>query len=443
MNIDRDNYEAWLLDRLEGRLTADQERALDAFLADNPDLREKAGQMDLPRIDAELLRFSGADDLKRAIPPVGLVNAATVQDHLIARGEGDLDPQQRKALERFLYEHPEHERTARLLDVGKVGRDEVAMPGRELLQKHFPPLGAPDRARITDFLIAAHEGDLDAARIALLRKLVASDAALQREERLVKAARVQPAAEAFPMKERLKKREARVVPLWSIGGGAVRWAAAASVLLLLGLAWWTLREAPQAGGEVARNEVPAPAPTPPVNGREAAAPGEPAVPVNGTQDRNVPAVPATATAKRTSPERAGGARTMPAPQEVPVEGPALAQVPVPAPDQAPKQALPVPGPDAEPILVAEVPQEPPARTQAAAKALTVGELFASNVRERVLGQPADERPLDRSDAVALADKGLKGITGGPGGVQVQRTSKRDRFKVRLGEGLAFSGSIGR
>ena len=38
MNIDRDTYEAWLLDRLEGRLSADQDGALAAFLAANPDL---------------------------------------------------------------------------------------------------------------------------------------------------------------------------------------------------------------------------------------------------------------------------------------------------------------------------------------------------------------------------------------------------------------------
>ena len=30
--IDHTNYEAWLLDRLEGNLSVDQERALDAFL---------------------------------------------------------------------------------------------------------------------------------------------------------------------------------------------------------------------------------------------------------------------------------------------------------------------------------------------------------------------------------------------------------------------------
>ena len=38
MILDRTTYEAWLLDRIEGNLTPAQERELDAFLAENPDL---------------------------------------------------------------------------------------------------------------------------------------------------------------------------------------------------------------------------------------------------------------------------------------------------------------------------------------------------------------------------------------------------------------------
>ncbi|MBK6410280.1 MAG: hypothetical protein IPF78_11390 [Flavobacteriales bacterium] len=36
--MDRHTYEAWLLDRLEGRLSPAQEALLDGFLVDNPDL---------------------------------------------------------------------------------------------------------------------------------------------------------------------------------------------------------------------------------------------------------------------------------------------------------------------------------------------------------------------------------------------------------------------
>jgi len=451
MRIDRDNYEAWLLDRLEGRLTVVQERALEAFLEANPDLQENAASTELPRITADPVPFRTADALKRTLPPTGLVNAATLVDHLIARAEGDLDPLQLKALERYLYEHPEHERTARLVAASRVPKGEEALPERARLQKHFPPLGAPDRDRITDFLIAAHEGDLDAARKAQLSALMAPEGALQREERLVAAARVQPEVIAFPLKERLKKREARVVPLWSFGSGSVRWAAAASVLLVLGLAWWLLREGPSAGGEIARKQ----SVIAPVSDPKQPAPTEQAVehqrsaPATGAPVQQAPVERPTAPPERQAPASravAPGAAPAPAPAShavAPGEGAAPDQDPLfaqePAPQPLPKVVAP-PEPQGQSLAVAPVKEIP--RGQAT-EARTVRELLAAGVRERVLDTPADARPLDRNDAVALADRGLKGLTGGSGGVEVERTAKRDRFRVRLGDGLAFSGSLGR
>ena len=118
----------------------------------------------------------------------------------------------------------------------------------------------------------------------------------------------------------------------------------------------------------------------------------------------------------------------------------------PAPQQEqPQRQVPVVVPDVPEAggqALAAVPTKQAPMGQAN-DAHTVRELLTAGVRERMLDAPADVRPLDRSDAVALADRGLKGITGGNGGVQVERTAKRDRFKVRLGDGLAFSGSIGR
>ena len=47
--IDHSNYEAWLLDRLEGNLTPAQEQELDAFLAAHPEL--DPGLDELPTLD--------------------------------------------------------------------------------------------------------------------------------------------------------------------------------------------------------------------------------------------------------------------------------------------------------------------------------------------------------------------------------------------------------
>ena len=94
MKLDRTTYEAWLLDRLEGSLSPAQLRKLDDFLRANPDLAAEAEAMtgDPPKLDAEAPRFPGKAGLKRALPPLGLPTAPTLQDFLVAAAEGDLDP---------------------------------------------------------------------------------------------------------------------------------------------------------------------------------------------------------------------------------------------------------------------------------------------------------------------------------------------------------------
>ncbi len=436
MNIDRETYEAWLLDRLEGRLSTEQERALDAFLAANPDLPVDLGE--LPSIEAGDVSFGDLSGLKRTYPPQGLPHASRITDFLIAQSEGDLSADQIEALERFLFEYPEHERTARLVAATHVSADPVPVLTKAKLEKHFPPMGMPDRERITDFLIAAGEGDLSKAQDTALATLVASDVVLQREEALVKASRISKEAVAFPEKASLKKTGGRVVPLWSFGSPVVRYAAAASVVLLLGLAWWTLGT-----GSPSKQE-------------EAHLPQRSVNP-NGLVTPNAPVQRpdhAADAARSTSPEVEQPNQQLPAPMPPaqrsmpqgttpePME-PALAQQPSPKPAVLNHADVPlVPVAQDAPEQLATV--SPAAARPTAAPARTVGELLAAGVRDRVLDQPTNEaRSLDGADALALADKGLKSITGGSGAVQVQRSAKRDRFKIRLGEGLAFSGSIRR
>ncbi|MCB0779468.1 MAG: hypothetical protein KDC03_08060, partial [Flavobacteriales bacterium] len=70
MKLDRTTYEAWLLDRIEGRLTPDQERELAAFLLANPDL-DPGEQDELPRVDADPGPGFDKDSLKQELPPRG------------------------------------------------------------------------------------------------------------------------------------------------------------------------------------------------------------------------------------------------------------------------------------------------------------------------------------------------------------------------------------
>ena len=74
---------------------------------------------------------------------------------------------------------------------------------------------------------------------------------------------------------------------------------------------------------------------------------------------------------------------------------------------------------------------------------TIGTVMANSVRSGVLETKERSNALDREDALAMVNKGLGAITGGEGGVEVQRKTTRDRWKVRLGKNLAISASTGR
>jgi hypothetical protein len=73
----------------------------------------------------------------------------------------------------------------------------------------------------------------------------------------------------------------------------------------------------------------------------------------------------------------------------------------------------------------------------------IGAVLANTVRNGVLETRERTGGLDREDALAMVNKGLGAITGGEGGVEVQRKTTRDRWKVRLGKNLAISASTGR
>ena len=118
--IDHSNYEAWLLDRLEGNLSAEQERALDAFLLQHPELASALDELPtVGGIEAHLSKLD-KESLKRTLPPTGLVAQASLDDQLIARLEGDLDPAQLEALRVYLLDHPEHARSERLFALTKL-----------------------------------------------------------------------------------------------------------------------------------------------------------------------------------------------------------------------------------------------------------------------------------------------------------------------------------
>lgn len=445
MKLDRTTYEAWLLDRLEGNLTGAQEQQLDAFLAANPDL--DAGTNELPEITPDAPLLPRKEDLKKSYPPEGMPDLARVNDFLVAKLEGALGPEQELGLDRLLFEHPHLRQMAKHIAASKVPATPVPFEGKHAIQRHFPPLGSPDRHRLIDFLIASLEGDLTGEQQRSLDDHLNAHPEARIQQRLVAATRVSSEQIVFPWKEHLRKREGRVIAMWQ------RYAAAASIALLLGLAWWMSRDRAELPHIAGTKQTAKPSP------EQAAAPSDKPT---ARIDQDVPRADEAATPDpsvvRSAPDHRswmrGGAQSHtpavpkavpehPAPHQddtAPASEPQLAEHPSgndqgPDPDNAMSAADAIHTSDA-----AGADHVLPART---GEAVTLSAFAANAVRRGVIKEEERAAALDGADAVAAVDKGLGAITGGEGGLDVQRGSSRNRFKLRLGRNLSFSASTAR
>lgn len=446
--IDHSNYEAWLLDRMEGNLTPDQERELDAFLLLHPDLAISEDGLPTVTGPADGLSWADKNALKRTLPPIGMVTDGSVEDHLIARLEGDLSAEQVDALWSYLVAHPEWQRAARIHEVARITPPDTTYPAKAELQRHLPPQGLPTPHTLQDLLIARAEGDLDPAQERAVAELLVGNAHHQRTWALVKAARIVPGTEVFADKAALKKKEGRVIhfafrPL----------AAAATVALLLAAGGWFLRTPDDQDTRfanvpttkldprptTAQDEHPAVVPTPHDAAVEPQAVDASTPRTIGTRAQNRHHQDLPVTAHRTNEEEP--ARQVP---ERPMGTPALAQAP--EPEQPEQGTSPVPLPvEPDPGPLASVDPAPadtrPARSVPDTQERTLAEALAGVLRERVLEAPARESaPLDRDDAVAAMDRTLKVVGGGGAGLEVRRKADGvvKGFDLRLGRNFSIS-----
>jgi hypothetical protein len=88
-NINRQNYEAFFLDYLEGNLSPSQKEELIDFIEKNPDLKKELNEWeDIQLTPSEEIKFSGKQDLKKkqSIFP----DESPFEEQCIAKIEGDL-----------------------------------------------------------------------------------------------------------------------------------------------------------------------------------------------------------------------------------------------------------------------------------------------------------------------------------------------------------------
>lgn len=443
--IDHTNYEAWLLDRLEGNLSAEQQAVLEEFLRANPELDVFADDLPtLHELDARLEQ-ADKDALKRSLPPVGLPKEP-LDDFLTARLEGDLSTEQLEALRLYLLEHPEHHRAERIHALTKLLPEAIDYAAKKDLERYLPPKGIPSAYTLDDHLVARLEGDLDHEQERALAAYLAAHPDAQWQWRLMQRTRVPAEALVFATKDELKKG-GKVIAIGSASASWVmRFRVAATVAVVLGFAMWALLRPPATSTAPTLVEEPRKDKVDPGHGGTDAATSQnkDTTAPNGQEPNRKPE---PSDQRKVEPSRvspvppAGSSSPMAHFDPAPIERDGVDPLELRDPLQdgpALQAALPVgvevPGNDA---LALEETASPELRSEG----IPLGAFLAGELRKRVLDTDTeDARSLDADDAVAAVDKGLRVVAGTSAGLAMDREEdgRLSRFDLRLGRNLAIS-----
>ncbi|HHN48194.1 MAG TPA: hypothetical protein ENN08_04575 [Bacteroidales bacterium] len=106
--INKNNYEIFFLDYIEGRLDAAQTLALMHFLDANPELREELEGLETVRLEPnDEIRFEAKNSLKQPhFVSTGQIDEKNYEEFFAAATENDLDIQQQADLHYFLKKNP-------------------------------------------------------------------------------------------------------------------------------------------------------------------------------------------------------------------------------------------------------------------------------------------------------------------------------------------------
>jgi hypothetical protein len=217
--IDVDNYEAFLLDYVEGNLGEADIRELRNFALLHPELNIDLEKEELPSVFAE----DDAADFKKDL----LRSENDIPGYeLIAYIEGTLSGEERKKLEKELAADPDLARELEMYRKTILNKESFVFEHKATLEK------TEDEFLLSNRAIQYIEGTLSAKEKSIFENDLGSGKSLQQEVQLLEKTVLAPDLSViYPDKSELKKK-ARVIGLFSYRSAA---AVAAAVLLLIGL----------------------------------------------------------------------------------------------------------------------------------------------------------------------------------------------------------------
>ncbi len=106
MNINRHNYETFVIDYFDGKLDPIQTAELMYFLSQNPDLEYEFNAYENITLKADKLTFSGKESLKKNYNDITVITNENFDEFCIAETEGDLDEKSQARFYKYLEQNP-------------------------------------------------------------------------------------------------------------------------------------------------------------------------------------------------------------------------------------------------------------------------------------------------------------------------------------------------
>lgn len=142
--INRNNYESYLIDLMEGNLDAPTTKEIKTFLEENPDIKEEFEQLDNISIEPGEIRYIDKQILKKEpVKETGNISENNYEEMFVAYFEGDLTPAEKEDVKHFIDLNPSLKNDFNLFGELFLSSDEsVLFPDKESLyhKKRIVPL---------------------------------------------------------------------------------------------------------------------------------------------------------------------------------------------------------------------------------------------------------------------------------------------------------------
>ncbi|MBA7530332.1 hypothetical protein ES705_22535 [subsurface metagenome] len=140
MDINRQNFETYFIDYLDGRLDPGQVAELLSFLEENPDLERELKEFENIQIKPGEILFPGKESLKKTISDIPVINESNFEEYCIAKIEGDLRAKDEVILEQYLADFPRKRKDFELFSKTKLQPDPIFFKDKALLKKPYADL---------------------------------------------------------------------------------------------------------------------------------------------------------------------------------------------------------------------------------------------------------------------------------------------------------------